>query len=196
MPLNATLFGVVLYLNLLNEEMFKEIISCTEFSMILFLISLGSVLSSNNIATNPATTGVAIDVPERESTSSPELRAALTASSNILLAKVPNDKLANALTPLDLRSLTAHSMPCRIADKFPDPVRSKTLISTISTSLATPYVLEPNAPATWVPCPFLSPSPSSGTKLAPLLALPSKSGCPISIPVSRTYAVTPEPLDL
>ncbi len=48
-------------------------------------------------------------------------------------------------------------------------------------------------PETWVPCPFKSPSDSL-TKLAPLMALPSNSGCLISIPVSITYATISFPV--
>lgn len=57
--------------------------------------------------------------------------------------------------PLEVMSSTAQLYPSRIIEvELDSPWKTLTAIRVVS--LATPYVVPPMVPATWVPCPTLS----------------------------------------
>lgn len=61
--------------------------------------------------------------------------------------------------------------------------------------MAIPNSFPPTVPATCVPCPLQSTCCPSPVNVPPHLARPPKSVCPVLIPVSIIYDVTPEPVN-
>ncbi len=61
-----------------------------------------------------------------------------------------------------LALLATQSMPAMTPELEPDPLQPSTRTGIRVTALATPYVVPPTVPATWVPCPLQSvvPRPS------------------------------------
>lgn len=79
------------------------------------------------------------------------------------------------------------STPWTMSEYVPPPWQFTTRTATSSTSLATPYVVLPTVPATWVPWPWQSAAfESSSTVSRPYEARPPKSWWVIRIPVSST----------
>ena len=69
----------------------------------------------------------------------------------------------------------------------PEPLQPRTRTAWIVASLATPYVVPPIVPATWVPWPLQSVVPlPSLIAVKPLLTRPVNSWCDASSPVSIT----------
>jgi hypothetical protein len=65
----------------------------------------------------------------------------------------------------------------------PEPLQSRTRTGCSVTCFATPYVVPPTVPETWVPCPLQSfvPPPTSST---PLPTRPANCWCVARMPVS------------
>ena len=62
--------------------------------------------------------------------------------------------------------------------KLPDPAEFNTLTAMIRTSLATPLVVPPSVPESWVPCPLSSAAVPPGVIASnPVTALPPNSSC-------------------
>jgi hypothetical protein len=94
----------------------------------------------------------------------------------------------------------AQSMPARIPPSEPDPPLLSTLPAKIAEPYATPYrgpdpgAFGPQAvPMQCVPCPWPSCGDSPGMKDCEVTALPTKSGCDESKPVSSTATEIPCP---
>src|SRR5687768_5134703 len=108
---------------------------------------------------------------------------------------------ATARLPVLLCSFVAKFMPLTVALTAQLPDELQTLIERIVTPLATPNVAPPTVPATWLPWLLQSLLPgelqnSEPTKSAAIEARPPNSTCVERMPVSITYAVTPEPVAL
>ena len=83
------------------------------------------------------------------------------------------------------------SMPATTVVVSPLPSQPSTRTATSCTCLATPKVVPPTVPATWVPCPSQSLASVSLSKASiPDVARPPKSGWLNRIPVSMMYACT------
>ena len=74
------------------------------------------------------------------------------------------------------RFAVTQSTPAMTADIEPEPVHPSTRTGTSFTPLATPYLVPPTMPATWVPCPSQSSVPRpSLTAVKPERTRPPKS---------------------
>ena len=77
------------------------------------------------------------------------------------------------------------STPAITPEVEPEPEQSRTRTAWRVTCLATPYVVPPVVPATWVPWPLQSLVPfPSPTKSVPLPTLPVNCWCVARMPVS------------
>src|SRR5689334_1934172 len=86
--------------------------------------------------------------------------------------------------------LVTHSTAAIAEADVPLPAQSSHFTPCNRTLFATPYVVDPIVPATWVPWPMQSVLLES-IPLKSKLARPPKSGCEGVIPVSMMYACTP-----
>jgi len=83
-------------------------------------------------------------------------------------------------------------MPATTPEVEPEPDESRTLTAMRVVFLATPYLVPPMVPATWVPWPLPSVLDES-TWLVPQTARPPKSLWLVWMPVSMTYEQVPAP---
>jgi hypothetical protein len=105
----------------------------------------------------------------------------LTAVSRAVLAPPPRLMFATARSPGSWSAVT-QSTPLMTPEMVPEPVQPSTRTETSLAPLATPYLLPPIVPATWVPWPLQSlADPLRATASMPLMARfglsPSKSVC-------------------
>jgi hypothetical protein len=110
-----------------------------------------------------------------------------TASSTVWFAPPPRDMLATAglRDGVAWTSLVTQSMPAITPAKVPEPAQFRTRTATSFTSFATPYLVPPTVPATWVPWPLQSVESSSlSTVSRPWTARPAKSLWVVRMPVS------------
>ena len=80
---------------------------------------------------------------------------ALIAASSVTSAVPPRLRLATAGVPATWSAIT-QLMPLTVVDVKPEPAQSSTFTGTMVTPFATPYVVPPRVPATWVPWPLQS----------------------------------------
>ena len=121
--------------------------------------------------------------------STARVEAAFTAASS----GPPRLMLSTAGSP-DWWSATTQSSPATRVSEVMPVIQLNTRTGVIETPLATPHVVDPRMPETWVPCP-MHPSSVEFSPVAskPMFSRPVNSGCAAVMPVSTTYAVTPEP---
>ena len=125
----------------------------------MLLLRLASVLSDDAVVnTAVALAGeklqaLALLFPAATATKTPELDRLVTAVLSAVLSPPPSDRLATAGL---VRFSRTQSTPAMIGENEPLPLQSITRTPRSRTCLATPYVVLPMVPATWVPCPLQS----------------------------------------
>src|SRR5690606_16854362 len=96
---------------------------------------------------------LALELPDATATNTPELASRFRALLTALLKPPPSDMFATA----GLMWLAAtQSMPAMTEELLPDPAQLSTFTPYSRTCLATPKLVPPTVPATWVPWPWQS----------------------------------------